>query len=228
MTDPGSSIGCGAFGGGSTVSIAPLVHEGIDVPNARVNGIAYESELTRCLSRACASLIAKVPALDVSISFSTPDANAILRTLTYSTYARVLRQPFGATPSTWKTVSFDGVALDVPPSWRVASLTNTPFCSPAPNTAYYGRQRILPDCTFVLGIPTPVDSLQISPGSDPSDGTTLTRHGLRLERAPVSGPLDRTLTFTVHGGHEDVTVTVGLGRDAAIARGILGSIRLAS
>jgi hypothetical protein len=230
MENVSAPIGCGGRAAVPSIAIARLLPDPMHLvikPNANVNGIPYALTMPKC--ECDISAIVKVPALDVELSFHGQfDWRQVLETLTRSTYARLLQQPFGPTPSSWKTVASGGVAVSVPASWAVEDLRTTGFCGPEADTAYYGPITIVPSCPFLTGVRRPSDSVQVSPGSEPTDGRTSTRHGLRLRRAPQPLPLDTTLTFTVLGSPHPVTVSVGLGTDPAIARGILGSIRPAS
>jgi hypothetical protein len=232
LADPTTdSLGCGA-GGTPSIEIAPLrpptVHEPY-VIDATVNGIGYESVYPKCLSRACPELIAYVPSLRIALSFVNVHPNSILKTLTYSTYARIFQQPFGAVPASWKTVAFDGFSVRVPADWATIDLAKTGgFCGPAPNTVYIGTPTSIPGCAF-LPLQPPRASLQLEAtdaSAPPTDATGWHHNGLRFTRqaGSVSTPLSTELFLNVDGPHGRILLGLGLGPDPAVARSILGSL----
>jgi hypothetical protein len=191
----------------------------------RVNGIRYDVSIGRCLVASVCPLLVRVETLHVQIAFvGDVDWHAVLRTLTHSTYARILQQPFGPTSSSWKTISFDGYSVRVPRDWK--TYANAAPCRPRPNAAYYSNVRSSAGgCDFVSAATPPEDSLQLFGGSALPAATIGSRYGLTFGRLTASGPFVHTLDFVVTGGVRPLIVTVGLGLDPAIARGILGSIR---
>ncbi len=236
LSDPNDvALGC-VPAGGPSIDIGPLpptdpIHRPY-VPNATVNGIPYVRVFPRCLSNAC-GLIVYLPTLKISISFTADvDAAPILKTLTYSTYARIFQQPFGAVPASWKTVTFDGFSVRVPADWPTVDLSKTEgYCGPMPNTVYVGTPIGLPNCAprFPPLVP-PEASLQLEPPglSIPSTDASGWHHdGLRFTRqeGSVSAPLSTELYLNVDGPHGRLLVALGLGPDSAVARGILGSLK---
>jgi hypothetical protein len=231
MADPNTPLGCGAGHGGPTISIAPFVAgPGPYTPNATVNGIPYERIIPRCLTATCEPF-ARVKALGVTISTSGIDLDSILRTLTYSTYALVLQHPFAAAPQSWKTVTLDGVTARVPSSWRVDK-ASPDLCKPVAHTAYVGVIRnYRSDClqSAISGGTDWVDLevLPVAYSQGVTTSTTLSRVTGRLDlrRQPSFGPLTPEISYFAAGEGETVAITIGLGADPAIARGILGSLR---
>jgi hypothetical protein len=224
-----------------SVRIGPLQTTdcGACVPNASVNGIPYETVLIRCLGPQCPTTI-YVPALGVSVSFAG-DGDAILQTLTYSTYARLLQQPFGAVPASWKTVTFDGFSVRVPADWPTVDLTGTAdSCYAAPNTVYVGSPQFT-SCPPRASINGSISGLQsqgslsVEPGSTRLSGPASSapgpiewhHNGLRFKQHEASAfaPLATVLYLDVDGPHGHLLLGLGLGRDPAVARGILGSLQ---
>lgn len=235
MTDPSvdSLQGCSpSSGDGPSIAIQPYtpprdtVHQPF-MPTAEVNGFPYELVIPKCLN--CAGEWVNIEKLGVTITFrGRVDMNAVLKTLTYSTYARLLQQPFGPTPASWKTITFDGVAVRVPRTWKVVDLTHTGFCGPAPETAYVGSPGFSFLCPPPPALARHADSLQLeTAGISQPVAPEVTHHDLRFSLQIGGAPLADVMTYRVTGGAKPVSVTVGLGLDPAIARGILGSIRLA-
>ena len=251
-TDQTSDTTC--LPGDPTVTLAPTREPtGFRPPGlaSSVNGIDYVSVPSHCppepvppstalpTAPVCEPSI-WVPSLNVVISFAFTHADdvaqigAILDTLTYSTYARVLQQPFGAAPASWKTVTVEGYSVRVPASWHVVDLSKaTGFCYPEADTAYVGTPQLATSCAFRTGIHSPEASLQLehsaggdAPASTP-DSISWRHSGLRFARqaGSASGLLSTELFLTVDGGRGRLLLTIGLGRDPAVARGILGSVR---
>jgi hypothetical protein len=217
-----------------------------------VNGIDYFSVPSHCppqpvppsTSAPTASVCTPsvwVPALHVTILFAfnhrdrVADIAAIIDTLNYSTYARMVQQPFAPAPASWKTIALGGYSVRVPTGWRVVDLDkNHGFCSPDRNTVYLGVNDA-GSCAFVGGsISPPHDSLQLSlvptdhfgtPSTDPRS-TVLHHNGLTLIQSPASGPLVYELGFVVEGGPRPIQLDLGLGLDPVVTRGILGSLKM--
>jgi hypothetical protein len=207
------------------------------VPDASVNGIPYDQVAPRCSGSFCPSIF-YVPSLEVSITFvNNVAADAILKTLTYSTYARLLQQPFADAPASWKTVTFDGFAVRVPSDWPTVDLAKTGgFCYPATNTVYVGALTSAPGCAPPIRlVVSSKASLQLEQDTGSALGTPTTapaalewhHNGLTLTRRDdsASTPLATELLLDVDGPHGHLRVILGLGPDPAVARGILGSLK---
>jgi hypothetical protein len=139
-------------------------------------------------------------------------------------------------PSTWRTVSLNGVSAQVPPRWPVRShltgLVDIGNCGgsfPAPPVAYVGGKDLFAFCPCLSAAmaATPRDGLWLVAGPDlppvtggptwPVPGGTVT-----LSPPPVMGSdLVRALV-RAHG--RQVLATVGLGADPSVAEEILGSL----
>ena len=234
MVDPTNDLpGCGAGGGGPNITIRPIAPGFVFHPNdppLRVNGIPYELESADCPAGITCPIIVWAPRLGVMLSFVEVGYQSILSTLTFSTYARVLQRQTGPASASWKTITFAGYSVRVPADWSTVDLRAAGMCEPRANTVYLGSQAIYLPCANLGALPTPIawvhlEQLTIAQSATPTTNPP-GRGEVRLRRHPTSGPFVRELAFTVGGGRTTVELTLGLGIDAAVARGILGSVKV--
>ncbi|HEX4492922.1 MAG TPA: hypothetical protein VH914_17080 [Acidimicrobiia bacterium] len=234
MIDPETNgLGCGAGARGPSVTILPLPSNAHAQLNGTVNGIRYAEWSPNCPPQAHCGAIVDVPRLKVRIDLGNVATPPILQTLTYSTDARVLQQPFGPAPRSWRTITYAGISVRVPKSWK----TVTPdACGPLPNTVALGTADVsIGEGACLVRKPTapPVASLLMTTFDQNLEVTrrlaasALHHNGLTLERAPVTGPFVPAVSYLIARGSKVVDVRIGLGLDPAIARGIAGSIRSA-
>jgi hypothetical protein len=183
-----------------------------------------------------------VPALHVSITLDGAAAQPILDTLTSSARRVVLGG--GAAPPVpdgWKTLTFDGVSLEVPPTMPVTELDAHHLAPgecdavPFPQSGAYLGDGVTGavNCPAIFAVvPVPTDGVWIhtatSGGPAKFDGRIDNGH-VRLAVADVAmygAPgLDPALDVEIVGPRATV-IRVGLGADPEIARTIIGSIRV--
>lgn len=193
-----------------------------------------------------------VPQLDVTITVEGRLAERVLHTLTRSPRAVALAAGTGATvPSSWRTISFDGVAVRFPRSWAVNRTTYYSagdHCGVAPPVFTTGRSGIVyldtdqelgvVHCPFLAEAPPqrPANGVQIdvSPRALSGFGVKvsfssrcLSVNGLRACPATVPSFSVLLLNVTVPGRSESVYVSLGLAGKGVLARTILHSLRRA-
>jgi hypothetical protein len=187
-----------------------------------------------------------VPSLGVEIDFHRASPDAILGTITSSARRVVLGG--GALPSVpgdWKTVSFGGISVDVPPTMPVTHLDASHLapgdCSAVPFAragAFLGTGVAQPhSCPMIPGgvVPVPTDGVWMH-GVLPYGGAQrpVARRidnghvHLALTDVALYGPDALTSALDVRIAGSSTIVRVGLGPDPQIARTILASLRLSS
>jgi hypothetical protein len=192
-----------------------------------------------------------VPQLGVTITVRGVDiAEPVLATLGPSARMVVLGGgPVPVLPDDWRTVTFDGITMRVPPSMPVRKLgpNNLPpgICFTQtfrqPGVLLGNGSALAVNCTFIPAgvVPVPTDGVWISTASDRSlrrlPGTVVDAPGLRLFFRIDNDPADPVLTIDPVNANSRLTnaqrqpvVRLGLGVDPAIARTILHSIRAAN
>jgi hypothetical protein len=251
LTPTGDTTDMTCLPGDPTVTLAPIREPaGFRPPGlaSSVNGIDYVSVPSHCppepvppstvppTAPVCEPSI-WVPSLNVIISFAfthrdnVAQIETIIDTLTYSTYARVLQQPFGPAPASWKTIALAGYVARVPASWAV--VRDSIYCGPVANTASVASSAIMSECPppGPLVAP-PADAARFErydtrPPATPSPGARVLHHnGLNFTQQPVSGGLENEIHFAIDAPHGPLDVTLALGLDPAVARGILGSLKM--
>lgn len=189
-----------------------------------------------------------VPALGVAITVSGPLAQRVLHTLTWSPRSVALAmKPTASVPSSWQSVSFDGLAFSVPASWPVTrtSVANTlgPQCS------QYGTELsdLGPEVslstdtnsgfTFCAPIPPvargPGNGVDVDKGANSPEAAIrasfskgcLKLHGLTACPATTWPYSILVLRVTVPHNPKVVYVSIGLAGNGMIARTILYSLR---
>jgi hypothetical protein len=227
------------------VEVAPSDQEDF---SARPVASVHDLDLYRIASPI--GVLYAVPALGVRLLVhGVAGEQRVLDTLTSSTRRVVLRSTtWPAVPRNWRSLSFDGITLDVPPTMpitQVGSFRLPPGeCSAVPfpkSGAFVGNGS--PGsfgCTMIPAgvVPVPTDGVWMhtvnespSPAPPPVD-RKIANEQVRLEVAFVSGygvpDLEPALDVTVvgiDGRRFPGGVRLGLGTDPEIARTILGSIR---
>ena len=241
MNEPGNDAGsCGAYPGGPSISISPYtpprdhVHQPF-APSGEVNGFPYEYVIPKCIPQTCPDDWYSFEKLGVTIAFRGDiDRRAVLRTLAYSTYAKLTQHPFGRVPSTWKTESYDGFALRVPSSWTVHGSKDNVPCTPPQSSAWLGTASAMTSCFPRPFTPPKADWawLQaIRPDHETArvfSGTPSAHNGLSFVAETITSPFVYDVTYLVTDGSRSVTINLGFGANPAIARGILGSLRVAN
>ena len=201
-------------------------------------------------------LVDYAPSIGVEVTATGPLARQIVNTLTRS--PRVVALASGSVPtvpSSWHTVTFQGLAFASPGSWPVTrTLFNQGIGYPcavpgvalwlSPSVvALHTDQRIYayicPAPVRPPGPQTPKDGIQVDAGSQTA--TQLTAQGLRLSfsrhclalhgltACPAISPAYSILVLkvTVPGRSKPVYVSIGLAGNGMVARTILYSLRAA-
>jgi hypothetical protein len=192
-----------------------------------------------------------VPALGVAITVNGPLAQRVLHTLTWSPRSVALAmKPTASVPSSWQSVSFDGVAFSVPASWPVTrtSVANTlgPQCS------QYGTELsdLGPEVslstdtnsgfTFCAPIPPvargPGNGVDVDKGANSPEAAIrasfskgcLKLHGLTACPATTWPYSILVLRVTIPRSARPVYVSIGLAGNGMVARTILNSLRAVS
>jgi hypothetical protein len=168
----------------------------------------------------------------------------LLRTFTESGARRALQDGPVADTAGWRTVTFNGVALRVPSAWRQVDLLATPAFVDAPGACDgqdFPSDR--PPLAFLNhgGVGCSYDeTLDLGPG----EGVWLRSAGQDPEAEPVtggrigglevsvvdideSGRPDPALDLIANDGEHWVWISIGVGRDASVARAILRSLHRA-
>lgn len=148
-----------------------------------------------------------------------------------------------AIPSGWRSVSFDGVTLSVPPSWAVTKLTRAPLealpgqplvpCELFPRpVVYLGGPAGSCSTGFAGGIGDPPGlwlGNAVAALSGPSNRTSTLRSAAgasaTIRWSPFAG--SSTVDVTLVAGGHSVAATMGIGSDPVIAEEILSSLRVA-
>lgn len=185
-----------------------------------------------------------VPELGVTLTVHGA-AGPVLDTLTSSARRVVLAAPerVTAVPSDWRTVSFGGVTLQVPPTMRITRLAGSLLPPGAcgkqifadPPTVFVGNgSSVGPFCPFIAAgvVAVPVDGVWISTMPDafpaPAGPATVIRGvelgGLAVTIDAATDPL-LTIRTRLGGAAAPTVIRLGLGPDPTIARTILSSIR---
>jgi hypothetical protein len=190
-----------------------------------------------------------VPLLGVEASATGPMASRVLATLTHSPRAVVLASgPAPATPSDWKTLTFQGLAFAAPSSWPVTRTSGAAFglgmpcATPGvafPNLAAYlvtldTDTHFLPPDACPSGTPLnqpPTDGVQVDSGSRVNFRVALSfsTHCLKLHgltACPATSPAYSILVLkvTVPRRSKPVYVSIGLAGSGTVARTILYSL----
>ena len=131
-------------------------------------------------------------------------------------------------------MTYAGYAVRVPATWKTVDLSKLPICDVQPNTVNIG----VPKYPYQCGVPewpySSAPSVRIevrSPAGSPrglAKAASETHNGLHFrEPGPGATPLKHEMGFIVTGGRggKQILLTVGLGFDAALIRGIIGSLR---
>lgn len=187
----------------------------------------------------------------VEVGVVGPDAAPILATFTDSNPRRALQTGPLADTSTWKTVSFAGVSVLVPPRWELLDLAHQDIPHgffPDPGTCqepwfWPGYPRALVDvsdphigvsCIVVVELPVrPEEGLWIRDVPAGESLRPMAAEGV-VDGMDV-GVLDRPLPsdaatanplvdLIVHDGTRTLRISIGVGLDPTIARTILRSI----
>ena len=197
------------------------------------------------------------PSIGVEVTATGPLARQIVNTLTRSPRVVVLASGSVPTvPSSWHTVTFQGLAFASPGSWPVTrTLFNQGIGYPcavpgvalwlSPSVvALHTDQRIYayicPAPVRPPGPQTPKDGIQVDAGSQTA--TQLTAQGLRLSFSrhclalhglivcPATSPAYSILVLEVRvpGRSKPVYVSIGLAGNGMVARTILYSLRAAT
>jgi hypothetical protein len=192
-----------------------------------------------------------VPALGVEITVKGPLGQRVLHTLTWSPRSVVLaRKPAPSVPSSWQSVSFDGVAFSVPASWQVTrtSVANTlgPKCSQyGTELSDLGPEVSLStdtNSTFTFCAPIPPVARGPGNGVDVDKGANspeaairasfskacLKLHGLTACPATTWPYSILVLRVTIPRSARPVYVAIGLAGNGMVARTILYSLRAVS
>ncbi len=193
-----------------------------------------------------------VPSLGVRLTTEGRSARRILTTLTRSPRTLVLAPgPAPAVPTTWHTLTFQGLSFAVPSSWPVTQTNITaqalwPFCSSRFAVALPTAAVTLSTDTGVFLPSCPAPALFGGPPMSPSNGVeidarfdlsekTLTTFSTRclkvhaLIACPATSPAYSVLVVrvTVPGRAAPLFVSIGLAGNGMVARTILYSLRAA-
>lgn len=178
------------------------------------------------------------------LTVAGPDATKVLATFTDSGARRILQTGPTADTSTWRTVTYNGIAFKVPASWRdlVPDPTTLdpgecgPRVFPVPVLAIgerYPQLVTVQSCPLIETDLRPGDGVWARPVSDKADNfhnvingnvdglkiavvSTTASAGRVLEGAP--------LDLIINGSSGKTWITLGAGTDPSVARGVLHSI----
>jgi hypothetical protein len=233
--------------GGTNVSLLPIVHADLALetpPTHVVNGMVVWDLAGRPSATQGWYMI---PALGVTVQAEGPLARRILATITSSPRAEALA-PGSASPipSSWHTVTFEGLSFAAPRSWSVRRTSEGlgigNVCATALGVALSQgivlstdlHQQFLP-CPLELPRPQPpTDGVQIDAGTHlelPSglafSTNCLDLHGLTACPAITPAYSILILRVTVPGRTEPLLVSIGLAGNGMTARTILRSLKAA-
>jgi hypothetical protein len=189
-----------------------------------------------------------VPSFRLQVSLSGPLAQRVLHTLSRSPRTVALASgPAPVVPSSWQTVTFQGLAFSAPASWPVTrSSVNHGIgqpCSPGVTLWVAGVVLSTDVKNYFYLCPAPVrppgpqipqDGVQVDAGSQTlrQDGMTVkfSKHSLKLHgltACPATSPAYSILVLkvTVPGRLKPVYVSIGLAGNGMVARTILYSLR---
>jgi len=183
-----------------------------------------------------------VPFLGIEVAAVGPLAQRVLRTLTPSPLAAVLTAGAAPTePSSWRRVSFGGLKLPVPDTWRVRRTADLAACPPYP-VVLFGGVILDTDQNYWPSVCPPTWSRPVRPSDGVRVDTWSGTRGfiesiepgatcLRVNGLKVcpSGLVYSVLLLrvTVPGLSKPVFVSIGLAGNGIVARTILYSLRAA-
>jgi hypothetical protein len=178
-----------------------------------------------------------VPALDVEISESGPLQPQVLHTLTYSPRAVALGPGPRSVPRRgWRSISYAGLGLTVPPSWPVRRYRNAPSCAdwvelPLSGVTLAAKSPLPVSCPLPPSAYEPAPQTQGLEVDDFWSGSRLSVcagprriGGVRVcvDPSPAYGIL---VAEVFPPDHRPVTVQIGMAGDGTTGRAVLQSLR---